>query len=62
METLNQKEILNYLAQAQQQLDNSGTLKTIETLNNDPSIKWAMRESQNFERVKLVNKLLIHSF
>lgn len=50
METLNQKEILNYLAQAQQQLDNSGTLKTIETLNNDPSIKWAMRESQNFER------------
>lgn len=39
METLNQKEILNYLAQAQQQLDNSGTLKTIETLNNDPSIK-----------------------
>ncbi|MDY3754381.1 MAG: hypothetical protein SOZ84_00010 [Treponema sp.] len=42
METLNQKEILNYLGQAQQQLDNSGTLKTIETLNNDPSIKWAM--------------------
>ena len=50
METLNQKEILNYLAQAQQQLDNSGTLKTIETLNNDPSIKWAIKEAQNFER------------
>lgn len=57
METLNQKEILNYLAQAQQQLDNSGTLKTIETLNNDPSIKWAMREIQNFERTGMLETM-----
>ena len=35
---------------SKEQLEKSGALKSIEVMNNNPSIKWAIKEVQNLER------------
>ncbi|MBP3562463.1 MAG: RES family NAD+ phosphorylase [Treponema sp.] len=44
------EEIMKEAQRVQEQLEKSGALKSIEVMNNNPSIKWAIKEIQNLER------------
>lgn len=44
------EEIMKEAQRVQEQLEKSGALKAIEVMNNNPSIKWAIKEVQNLER------------
>lgn len=44
------EEITKNAQRVQEQLERSGALKAIEVMNNDPSIKWVIKEAQNFKR------------
>ena len=44
------EEIMKNAQRVQEQLEKSGALKAIEVMNNNPSIKWAIKEVQNLER------------
>ena len=44
------EEITKNAQRVQEQLERSGALKAIEVMNNDPSIKWVIKEAPNFER------------
>ena len=44
------EEIMKNAQRVQEQLEKSGALKAVEVMNNDPSMKWAIKEAQNFER------------
>ena len=44
------EEITKNAQRVQEQLERSGALKAIEAMNNDPSIKWVIKEAPNFER------------
>ena len=38
------EEIMKEAQRVQEQLEKSGALKAIEVMNNNPSIKWAIKE------------------
>lgn len=44
------EEIMKNAQRVQEQLEKSGALKAAEVMNNAPSMKWAIKEAQNFER------------
>lgn len=50
MDIKQQEEIMKKAQRVQAQLEKSGALKAIEVMNNNPSIKWAIKEVQNLER------------
>ena len=50
MDIKQQEEIMKEAQRVQEQLEKSGALKAIEVMNNNPSIKWAIKEVQNLER------------
>lgn len=42
--------VMKNAPRVQEQLERSGALKAAEVMNNAPSMKWAIKEAQNFER------------
>ena len=42
--------VMKNAQRVQEQLEKSGALKAVEVMNNAPSMKWAIKETQNFER------------
>jgi hypothetical protein len=57
MDIKQKEEIMKKAQRVQEQLEKSGALKAIEVMNNNPSIKWAIKEVQNLERSGILKAL-----